>query len=154
MRNEFGNGMLWHCAADSHQKTGGGRYQPQQARRGDAGAQALHFSYRLNHTTQLRITGRMEYFCIILLHSPRIGRAQSLPKEEVLRQQLRSEDAQQQVGPCSTAMIQDGREFLPDADADCAQELRVTLIVHTGCSMERRSAKKPTTSANQALWDR
>jgi hypothetical protein len=71
----------------------------------------------------------MEYFCIILLHSPRIGRAQSLPKEEVFRQQLRSEDAEQ-------------------------QELRVTLIVHTGCSMERRSAKKPTTSANQALWDR
>ena len=146
--------MLWHCAADSHQKTGGGRYQPQQARRGDAGAQALHFSYRLNHTTQLRITGRMEYFCIILLHSPRIGRAQSLPKEEVFRQQLRSEDAQQQVGPCSTAMIQDGREFLPDADADCAQELRVTLMVHTSYSMERRSAKKPTMSAKQALWDR
>ena len=96
----------------------------------------------------------MEYFCIILLHSPRIGRAQSLPKEEVFRQQLRSEDAQQQVGPCSTAMIQDGREFLPDADADCAQELRVTPMVHTGYSMERRSAKKPTTSANQALWDR
>ena len=145
MRNEFGNGMLWHCAADSHQKTGGGRCQLQQA---------LHFSYRLNHTTQLRITGRMEYFCIILLHSPRIGRAQSLPKEEVFRQQLRSEDAQQQVGPCSTAMIQDGREFLPDADADCAQELRVTPMVHTGYSMERRSAKKPTTSAKQALWDR
>ena len=96
----------------------------------------------------------MEYFCIILLRSPRIGRAQSLPKEEMLRQQLRSEDTQQQVGSCPTAMIQDGREFLPDADADCAQELRVTLIVHTGCSMERRSAKKPTTSANQALWDR
>ena len=112
------------------------------------------FQLQVEHTTQLRITGRMEYFCIILLHSPRIGRAQSLPKEEVLRQQLRSEDAQQQVGPCSTAMIQDGREFLPDADADCAQELRVTLIVHTGCSMERRSAKKPTTSANQALWGR
>ena len=72
----------------------------------------------------------------------------------MFRQQLRSEDAQQQVGPCSTAMIQDGREFLPDADADCAQELRVTVIVHTGCSMERRSAKKPTTSANQALGDR
>ena len=65
----------------------------------------------------------MEYFCIILLHAPRIGRAQSLPKEEVLRQQLRSENAQQQVGPCSTAMIQDGREFLPDADAVCTQEL-------------------------------
>ena len=96
----------------------------------------------------------MEYFCIILLHSPRIGRAQSLPKEEMLRQQLRSEDTQQQVGSCSTAMIQDGREFLPDADADCAQELRVTPMVHTGYSMERRSAKKPTMSAKQALWDR
>ena len=110
--------------------------------------------YRLKHTTQLRITGRMEYGCIILLHSPRISRAQSLPKEEVLQQQLRSEDAQQQVGPCSTATIHDGREFLPDADADCAQELRVTLIVHRGCPTERRSAKKPTTSANQALWGR
>ena len=51
-------------------------------------------------------------------------------------------------------MIQDGREFLPDADADCAQELRVTPMVHTGYSMERRSAKKPTMSAKQALWDR
>ena len=115
----------------------------------------LQFTVSLDHPVHsLELTGGMEYFCIIMQHSTRIGRAQSLPKEEVFRQQLRSEDAQQQVGPCSTAMIQDGREFLPDADADCAQELRVTLIVHTGCSMERRSAKKPTTSANQALWDR
>ena len=56
-------------------------------------------------------------------------------------------------------MIQDGREILLNADADRAQEMRVTLIALTGCSMERHSTNKPTTSASQALgqvnysWD-
>ena len=60
-------------------------------------------NYRWSHSTQIGITGQMEYSRNILLHSPRIGRAQSLPKGEVLRHQLRSEDTHQQVGQCSTA---------------------------------------------------
>ena len=78
----------------------------------------------------------MEFFCITLLHSLRIGRAQSLPKGEVLGHQPKSEDTRQQVGTCSTAMVQDGREILHDADTDCAQEMRATLIAHTSCYME------------------
>ena len=123
------------------------------------GTHTLLANYRWSHSTQIGITGQMEYFRNILLHSPRIGRAQSLPKGEVLRHQLRSEDTHQQVGQCSTAMIQDGREILLNADADRAQEMRVTLVALTGCSMERHSTNKPTTSASQALgqvnysWD-
>ena len=68
----------------------------------------------------------MEYFRNILLHSPR--QSTELERGEVLRRQLRSEDTHQQVGQCSTAMIQDGREILINADAVWAQDMRVTLI--------------------------
>ena len=88
-------------------------------------------SYRWSHSTQIGITGQMEYCRNILLLLPRIGRAQSSPKGEVLRHQLRSEDTNQQVGQCSTTMIRDGREILLNADATRAQDMRVTLIALT-----------------------
>ena len=54
----------------------------------------------------------------------------------MLEHQPKSEDTHQQVGTCSTTMVQDGREILHDADTDCAQEMRATLIAHTSCYME------------------
>ncbi len=39
-------------------------------------------SYRWSHSTQIGITGQMEYFRNIMLHSPRIGRAQSSQRGE------------------------------------------------------------------------
>ena len=41
------------------------------------GTHTLLACYRWSHSTQIGITGQMEYFRNILLHSPRIGRAQS-----------------------------------------------------------------------------
>ena len=51
----------------------------------------------------------------------------------MFRRQLRpwGEDTHQQVGQCSTAMTQDGREILINADAVWAQDMRVTLIALT-----------------------
>ena len=46
----------------------------------DRHTHTLLASYRWSHSTQIGITGQMEYFRNILLHSPRIGRAQSLQR--------------------------------------------------------------------------
>ena len=112
-------------------------------------AHAGHLSERLNHTTQLRIDWTNG---IPLHHNATITQDwQGTERAQGGSVAAPAEGTQQQVGSCHTAMNQDGREILPDADY--AQEMRVTA--HAGCPMERRSVKRPTTtSTSHALWDR